>query len=239
MNNNPRPLEGEGFDSIPFRIKIREGGKRNPPYPLFPTAGGAKAAARGGLSSKLFIIFWWFIAANFELGVISLKLDAHTKRTNELTEREKRREKETHFTVNGAFLGKNLNKDIEIHFMKMYLTFFKSCGQQKHTWMIKEVSTTDHQNWSFVIPAKGSQVWNAMVISVNLENHTYKYIANLVFSIQKYIHIIQELIFLAKHYCHISMGSPRNFLSLLCVFCNFVDYLKEKITKRKLKLFRG
>ena len=54
-------------------------------------------AAAGGLSSKLFIIFWWFIAANFELGVISLKLDAHTKRTNERThwEREAKRERDT------------------------------------------------------------------------------------------------------------------------------------------------
>ena len=121
-------------------------------------------AAAGGLSSKLFIIFWWFIAANFELGVISLKLDAHTKRTNELTEREKRREKETHFTVNGAFLGKNLNKEIEIHFMKIYLTIFKSCDQQKHDWIIKEVSTRDHQNGSFVITVRASQVWNPMAI---------------------------------------------------------------------------
>ena len=53
---------------------------------------------RGLLSSKLFIIFWWFIAANLELGVISLKLDSERRqqstahKTNELSEREESRE---------------------------------------------------------------------------------------------------------------------------------------------------
>ena len=65
--------------------------------------------------------------------------------------------------------------------------------------------------------------------------HTYKYIANLDYSIQKYIHITLELIFLAKHYCYNYMGSPRNFLSLLCVFCNFVDYLEEKNNETKFE----
>ena len=53
----------------------------------------------GLLSSKLFIIFWWFIAANLELGVISLKLDAHsthTKRTNSLREEERNERTERH-----------------------------------------------------------------------------------------------------------------------------------------------
>ena len=55
------------------------------------------AQALGLLSSKLFIIFWWFIAANLELGVISLKLEEqHTKRTNSV--REKREARDT-FTV--------------------------------------------------------------------------------------------------------------------------------------------
>ena len=56
------------------------------------------AQALGLLSSKLFIIFWWFIAANLELGVISLKLDSERRqqstahKTNELSEREESRE---------------------------------------------------------------------------------------------------------------------------------------------------
>ena len=52
------------------------------------------------VSSKLFIIFWWFIAANSELGVISLKLDTElsSRTQNERTHWE-RTERERELTV--------------------------------------------------------------------------------------------------------------------------------------------
>ena len=168
-NSNPRPLEEEGFASIRV-LSESEGerwGKRDPPLPpYFRRPGGGKAAARGGLSSKLFIIFWWFIAANFELGVISLKLDAHTKRTNERThwEREAKRERDTFYREWLFFRKKpkqrhwnTFHENVSYNLQKLrpaktYLNNQGSINERSSKWIY------------FLIPARASQVWNAMAI---------------------------------------------------------------------------
>ena len=59
------------------------------------------------------------------MGVISLKLDAHTKRTNELTERE-REERETHFTVLASFQGKTRIRVTKTYLLKYIRMIFLS-----------------------------------------------------------------------------------------------------------------